>query len=176
MRKATYGLLSLCTLVSAFSLVGGCSGCASKGVKTEVFVDSAVAESQAKGGATVTADTSAIRDFYYRVVLPTDVEEEMLDTSVQRMCGENLKKELRDAYEYDGDGYAVWLFRTCYNGDLDDSKGKVFSIEVLGDRKYAVNYLDMGIRGRTVLQMTTHDGAPQIDAIVKRDKGCDAER
>lgn len=64
---------------------------------------------------------------------------------------------LRNEYEYDGDGYAVWLFRTgAQDGPEDNSE--VTSISTENDGCYTVFFNDMGIKGSCRFQAKLVDG------------------
>lgn len=53
--------------------------------------------------------------------------------------------KLRNEFEYDGGGYAVWLFRTGIQ-DGPEEKSKIISISTEGDGWYIVFFSDMGIK------------------------------
>lgn len=64
---------------------------------------------------------------------------------------------LRNEFEYDGNGYAVWLFRTGEQDGPED-KSEVTSISTKGDGWYTVSFSDMGIKGICRFQAKTVDG------------------
>lgn len=65
--------------------------------------------------------------------------------------------QLRDEFEYDGGGYAVWLFRTGAQDGPED-KSEVTSISTKGDGWYTVFFSDMGIKGSCRFQVKLVDG------------------
>ena len=75
-----------------------------------------------------------------------------------------VKKHLKDNYEYDGEGYAIWNFRTgMQDGPSDISK--VTSVTALGNGLYKVNFIDMGIKGNRTLKIIDVNGTLKFDAI-----------
>ena len=83
------------------------------------------------------------------------------DEAVQEACRiehdisqntyEKLKK-LADDYDYDGEGYAVWDFRSgAQDGDIDVQE--VISIEELTENTYKVTYNDMGHKGVCIISV-----------------------
>lgn len=58
---------------------------------------------------------------------------------------QKILARLRNEFEYDGGGYAVWLFRTGAQ-DGPDEKSGVTSISTEGDGWYTVFFSDMGIK------------------------------
>lgn len=83
---------------------------------------------------------------------------------LEKLCTTKLLKELKDNYDYDGEGYAIWNFRTgAQDGPNDVSK--VTSITVLGNGIYKVNFIDMGIKGNRTLKIVTLNGILKFDAI-----------
>lgn len=65
-------------------------------------------------------------------------------------CTKKMLKKLADSYEYEGGGYATWLFRSGaqdekYNwGQNVESESKILSIVAKDDHWYAYTALDMG--------------------------------
>ena len=75
-----------------------------------------------------------------------------------------LQKQLKDNYEYDSEGYAIWNFRTgMQDGPSDISK--VTSVTALGNGLYKVNFIDMGIKGNRTLKIIDVNGTLKFDAI-----------
>ncbi len=86
--------------------------------------------------------------------------------AVGRSCTKELRERLRAVYaaEYDGEGYAIWLFRSgAQDGPGDESRVK--SVSRLAEGLYRVEFLDMGIEGTRTLKLATHDGMPLFDEI-----------
>lgn len=65
--------------------------------------------------------------------------------------------QLRDEFEYDGGGYAVWLFRTGMQDGPED-KSEVTSISTEDDDWYTVFFSDMGIKGSCRFQAKLVNG------------------
>ncbi len=101
-----------------------------------------------------------IKDFYASCVFGTTDCEPLLKKS----CTARLLKKLSDNYGYDGEGYAVWLFRTdAQDGPSDVSE--VTAVAALGDGLYEVNFIDRGIAGRRILKIADENGVLKIDAV-----------
>jgi len=74
----------------------------------------------------------------------------------------SIVKRLRAEYEFDGGGYAVWLFRTA-NQDGASDKSEVKSVSAEGDGWYTVRYSDMGNAGSTRFKVTVTDGTAYVE-------------
>lgn len=84
--------------------------------------------------------------------------------AVKKYCTAKLQKELKDDFEYDGEGYAIWNFRTgTQDGPSDVSK--VTSIDALGNGFYKVSFTDMGIKGNRTLKIVNVDKTLKFDAV-----------
>lgn len=104
-----------------------------------------------------------IEDFYREYVFGT---EELTTHVVETYCTPRLVKVLADAYDYDGEGYAVWMFRSdAQDGPSDVSL--VESVQRVEPGKYEVKYIDMGIEGSLYINVVTEDGVVLFDAIDK---------
>ena len=75
---------------------------------------------------------------------------------VEHFSPEILTK-LRNEFEYDGGGYAVWLFRTGAQ-DGPEEKSEVISISTEGDGWYTVIFSDMGIKSSCRFQVKMVEG------------------
>lgn len=87
------------------------------------------------------------------------------DVNIDNSCSPELKKRLHYVYEheygYEGDGFAVWEFRTGANGGISDVDA-VDSIVAFPNNWYRVFYTDMGCRGVTDVLVQTIGDKPQI--------------
>ena len=95
-------------------------------------------------------------------------EHEDPHSVTERSCTEKLRKRLRATYaaEYDGEGYAIWLFRSgAQDGPSDESR--VTSVIRLGKGLYRVELIDMGIEGSRTLKLVTRDGKLFFDEITE---------
>ena len=72
--------------------------------------------------------------------------------------------KLRNEFEYDGGGYAVWLFRTGAQ-DGPEAKSEVISISTEGDGWYTVFFSDMGIKSSCRLQVKIVEGKVFVTAF-----------
>ena len=101
-----------------------------------------------------------IKDFYANYVFGA----KNYVPAVKKHCTAKLQKQLKDNYEYDGEGYAIWNFRTgMQDGPSDISK--VTSVAALGNGLYKVNFIDMGIKGNRTLKIIDVNGTLKFDAI-----------
>lgn len=93
------------------------------------------------------AQINVIKNFYAKCVFGPNQTPALLS----RYLTPEVMKRLRDAYEYDGGGYAVWEFRTpTQDGPKDYSSiGEIKP--VTGDKPnvYDISYSDMGNPGNT---------------------------
>ena len=90
-----------------------------------------------------------IQEFYQKYVFG---REEMTREVAYKYCTKSLAKKLADDYDYDGDGYAVWDFRSgAQDGDSDVQE--VISIEELTENTYKVTYNDMGHKGVCIISV-----------------------
>ncbi len=79
-------------------------------------------------------------------------------STIKNHFSEKVLNRLRNEYEYDGEGYAVWLFRTgAQDGPNDISQ--VNSIKKEEKGWYVVEYTDMGYDGkcRFLIQIRNND-------------------
>lgn len=84
--------------------------------------------------------------------------------AVKKHCTPQLQKQLKDDYGYDGEGYAIWDFRTgAQDGPNDVSK--VTSVVALENDSYKVNFIDMGIKGNRILKIVNANGTLKFAAI-----------
>lgn len=54
---------------------------------------------------------------------------------LEKCCTQRLLRKLRADYGYDGEGYAVWLFRTGAQDGPDDVS-EIREVAALGDGRY----------------------------------------
>ena len=84
-------------------------------------------------------------------------------------CTKRLLKYLREQYDYDGEGYAVWLFRiSSQDGKpgVENTKDEVTDISKDGDDWYRYKFTDGGWRGENKLNIyIDEDGNVMMDAV-----------
>lgn len=83
---------------------------------------------------------------------------------LEKCCTQRLLRKLRADYGYDGEGYAVWLFRTGAQDGPDDVS-EIREVASLGDGRYRVDFVDMGTEGRRIVKIVDENGAMKIDAV-----------
>ena len=96
-----------------------------------------------------------LQELYDKYVFGTE-EFRDFEEIVEHFSPKILTK-LRNEFEYDGGGYAVWLFRTGAQDGPED-KSEVISISTEGDGWYTVSFSDMGIKGSCRFQAKIVDG------------------
>ena len=86
------------------------------------------------------------------------VENEFLEEH----CTPRMLQQLRDDYEYDGEGYANWDFRSENNDSVGESA--VLNIEKI-DGRYYYEAVDGGWKFRNILSAFIQDGVVMFDGI-----------
>ena len=89
---------------------------------------------------------------------------------LEQHCTPRLLKHLKDQYEYDGEGYAVWLFRTgAQDGkpDVENVRDQVISIAKDNEGWYHYQFTDAGWRGENKLKIFVENGKVMMDQVEK---------
>ncbi|MCR4603421.1 MAG: hypothetical protein K5683_07825 [Prevotella sp.] len=89
---------------------------------------------------------------------------------LEKHCTTQMLKQLKDNYDYDGEGYAVWLFRTSGqdgNPDAASPESKILDISRSdkGDGWYSYKFLDAGWRGENLIKLIEKGDGFMIDAL-----------
>ena len=147
--------------------------CGNKQTASDKVADT-VTSTAANDTAAAVADTSAIAEANDEAA-DRKVAEDFLDklyrdyvfgtrdfSKVKSHFAGSIVKRLRAAYEFEGGGYAVCLFRTASQDGLSDNS-KVKSISFDGDGWYTVKYSDMGNAGSTRFKVTVTDGTAYVE-------------
>lgn len=158
-------LLGAVLLASAFILSCSKANNATEPIVSEQQDTVAVADTVAVVDSTVIRAKIAdgkelLQNFYANYVFGNKSFTKVAKT----MCSTQLLKYLKDNYDYDcddGSCYALWLFRTN-SQDGPSNVSKVKDVTYIEDGWYEVSYLDMGMKGRTSLQLEEVDGKMQI--------------
>ena len=74
---------------------------------------------------------------------------------IEKYCTDNMKKKLKEAYEYEGEGYAVWLFRSDAQDGEGESKLTKFTPE--GGGWYRYEFDDRGTKGSHRIKFIVHE-------------------
>lgn len=132
-------------LFAALMIAGAVMSCTTKTEKTDADAAAVeVAEAPAALDAPeIEADavaTKFISDFYQNYVF-SDAQGNFED--IKDNFSEKILKELRDKYDFDGEGYAVWIFRSDAQDGPED-KQIVENISIDGDGWYTATLNDMG--------------------------------
>ena len=85
-------------------------------------------------------------------------------------CTGKLLDKLAEQYEYDGDGLAVWLFRSgAQDSKYEFAPTEILRITPIGDNWYAYTALDAGWRFTAALKLLSKDGSFLMDDVVLLD-------
>lgn len=101
---------------------------------------------------------SKIKQLYENVVFKNANDPNF---DISEICSLDFLRRLRNANEYDTDGYATWLLRSGLQ-DGDDSISKVSSIVPGANNTVVVSWSDMGHKGSTTFTLTESDGVWKI--------------
>lgn len=83
---------------------------------------------------------------------------------IEAHCSQSLLDKLAADYDYDDQGYAVWNFRTGYQGGIND-ESSIISVEPLGDGWYSYKFYDMGLKGENYLKCHIENGEVIMDDV-----------
>lgn len=83
---------------------------------------------------------------------------------LEKHCSESLLTKLSEAYDYEGEGYAVWEFRSGAQDGPSNEHG-IISIEDDGDGWYIYTAVDMGITFRKRIKVSHEGGKVMIEDI-----------
>lgn len=87
---------------------------------------------------------------------------------LEEHCTERLLQYLREQYEYDGEGYAFWLFRTSSQDGkpgAENVRNQIISIAKNNEGWYLYQFFDGGWRGENKIKAYVEDGKVMIDQI-----------
>lgn len=78
-------------------------------------------------------------------------------------CTEEMKQFLKDNYDYDGEGYAVWLFRTSSQdgkpgSEVDPDATRILTVRAEGNDWYSYKFLDAGWKGENRIKVFFEEG------------------
>ena len=110
-------------------------------------------------------DDALIRDFIinmYENKLYNDYD------FLEEHCTTRMLQYLKDEYEYDGDGYAGYLFRTGAQDIKPGAEGvkdKVLSITRDSDGWYHYTFTDGGWHGENIMKVRVENGKVLVDEL-----------
>ena len=149
--------------ISAFFLLTFATSCNnSKGANDKSEIEENT-ENSDKGDAE--KNDSLIRDFI------TNMYEKELYYNydfLEAHCTKKMLKYLKDEYEYNGDSYAGYLFRTSaqdYKPGAEDVKNKVLSINKDSEGWYHYMFTDGGWRGENKIKVCVENGEVKVDKL-----------
>jgi len=146
MRKILLMLVS----VIALSAIMGCNS--RKGVENETINDSLMTELKKIGIESIEELNKEFESFFTYVFNERLYEEEGF---IGKYCTDKLKEKLEEAYEYEGGGYAVWLFRSGAQDGIEDEY-KLIKIVPEGDGWYKYDFNDEGHLGSHRIKVIYH--------------------
>lgn len=128
------------------------------------------------GRSTSPSNEAVIHEFI------TDMYENQLYNEydfLETHCSKELLQYLKDEFEYDGDGYAGWLFRTGSQDSKPGAEGvkdKVLSITKDDDGWYHYTFTDGGWRGENKLKVHVENGKVMMEALERIYDECATEQ
>ena len=156
MKKILFTLI----VPSVFLFLASCSNSPEKASPAETGVDSTSTRvdsaatkvdslaSTVESPQTTTAEeeklvTVFLKDLYEKYVLEIRGYHDF--SKIKSHFSPKILKKMRKEFEYDGGGYAVWIFRTGVQDGPSESQLR--SITPEGDGWYKVSFSDMGYKG-----------------------------
>lgn len=86
---------------------------------------------------------------------------------LQSHCTDKLLDKLTEEYEYDGDGLAVWLFRSgAQDSKYAHASTKILHVTPIGDNWYSYTALDAGWKFTTALKLLPKGDSFIMDDVV----------
>lgn len=114
-------------------------------------------------------DVENIIEFINNIYTPNGLSEIFEEKWIKQHCTTQLQKDLRDQYDFDGEGYAMWILGGW--GDGEDVSSKLKEAIFDGEYYYAT-LVPTGedvkrVKGERVirLQVTMENGVPVISDI-----------
>lgn len=83
---------------------------------------------------------------------------------LENNCSAGLLQRLSNEYDYDGGGYAVWLFRSGMQ-DGPTNESRILEIEQLGDGWYRYKALDMGHFFDKYIKLSLSGSEQKVEAL-----------
>ena len=83
---------------------------------------------------------------------------------LEEHCTARLLNQLREAYDYDGEGYAFWLFRTSSTDGLGDGT-RVVSVSTDDGLWYEYEFYDGSWKGKNRVKCVVVDGKVWMDEV-----------
>lgn len=157
-------VIMMISMIALFAVIGcntknGKSADGSEG--DSIRVDSVEQQADANSGDSLESespeaseenDDQAVEAFFTDVFNNRYYEEEGF---IHKYCTDKLQKKLREAYEYEGEGYATWKFRSdAQDGPSEEYRLTKFVPE--GDGWYRYDFIDMGIPGSHRIKVISH--------------------
>lgn len=86
------------------------------------------------------------------------------DAFLEKHCTSEMLKRLQDEYEFEGGGYATWIFRSDAQ-DGPNERHEIISVNPEGDGWFHYEFYDMGNKGEHSIKIIEKDGELMIDGL-----------
>lgn len=109
------------------------------------------------------------KDVDYKEFIRIMYEESLYEDYefLEEHCSKSLLEKLSQEYDYEGEGYAVWLFRS-YAQDGPSDVHAITSIEDIGDGWYVYTAIDMGITFTKRIKLSYKGGKIVIENLADK--------
>lgn len=172
-KKVMKSLLFIFTVASLFMCVTSCNNgnnpntlTESEEVKEEQQVEDPQAVEEEGAEATdAVEDELVIQNFI------TNMYEKYLYSEsdfIEKHCSKALQQYLKDQYEYDGEGYAFWLFRTSSTDGkpgAESTKSEIISVTKDHEGWYHYTFTDGGWHGENKIKLHMENGKVVMDEL-----------
>lgn len=164
---------SLLTVLTVSSLLACATSCNSgNSTKTQAESEETTEEQKVEDAPAVeeaqveaAEDEAGIRDFITNMYeQELYAETDFLETH----CSKALLQYLKDQYEYDGEGYAFWLFRTSSQDgkpEAENVESKVLSVTKDSEGWYHYTFTDGGWHGENKIKLHMENGKVVMDEL-----------
>lgn len=163
MKKKWFVLaLAACFTLATATICGGCKSNKSN-VDTEEVDE--FDEDEDENEASVLEVDPVINDF---IVDMYENHRYFDEDFLKEHCTERLLQFLKDNYDYDGEGYAGWLFRTSSQDGKPGAEGtldKVTSVTIDEEGWYHYVFTDAGWHGENKVKAFVENGKVMMDQL-----------
>lgn len=137
---------------AAMTMMACSSNKTDNGTTEEVQPDSAAVEQPAEQISDEVLLTGLATEIYNRILNYTDATPAF----ISEQCTPEFLKKLSDAYDMDGEGYAIWLMRS---GAQDgDGESRVDAATFIAPDAVDIEFSDMGAYCRRILTFENRNG------------------
>lgn len=158
-------VVSACFLLTCTTSCENGKNANDKNASEEVTEKNVDEEVKDDASAQNSEDDVLIRDFITNMYEHTLYNDEDF---LKAHCTAKMLQYLKDQYEYDGEGYAGWLFRTASQDGkpgAEDVKDKVLSITKDSEGWYHYTFTDGGWHGENKMKVHVENGEVMVDEL-----------